>query len=117
MIQLYIYMYLGMCAQSGSRVRLFATQLIATCQAPVSRDFSRQEYWSGLPCPPPGSLPDSEIEPMSHACCLGRRALFPTSTTREAPHTSIYSVSSHLGYYTVLCAVQYVLVGYLFYFF
>ena len=34
-------------------------------QAPLSMGFSRQEYWSGLPCPPPGDLPDSEIKPTS----------------------------------------------------
>ena len=34
-------------------------------QAPLSRGFSRQEYWSGLPCPPPGDLPDPGIESMS----------------------------------------------------
>ena len=36
-------------------------------QAPLSMGFSRQEYWSGLPCPPPGDLPDPEIEPVSLA--------------------------------------------------
>ena len=35
------------------------------CQASLSMEFSRQEYWNGLPCPPPGDLPDSEIEPAS----------------------------------------------------
>ena len=34
-------------------------------QAPLSRGFSRQEYWSGLPCPPPGDLPDLRTEPLS----------------------------------------------------
>ena len=34
-------------------------------QAPLSVRFSRQEYWSGLPCPPPGDLPDPGTEPMS----------------------------------------------------
>ena len=34
-------------------------------QAPLSMDFSRQEYWSGLPCPPPGDLPDPGIKPLS----------------------------------------------------
>ena len=34
-------------------------------QAPLFMRFSRQEYWSGLPCPPPGDLSDSEIEPTS----------------------------------------------------
>ena len=35
--------------------------------APLSMEFSRQEYWSGLPCPPPGDLPDPGIEPGSPA--------------------------------------------------
>ena len=35
------------------------------CQAPLSMGFSRQEYWSGLPCPPPGDLPDTGIESVS----------------------------------------------------
>ena len=34
-----------------------------SCQSPLSMGFSRQEYWSGLSCPPPGDLPDPEIEP------------------------------------------------------
>ena len=41
-----------------SRVRLFATPWTVAHQAPQSRGFSRQEYWSGLPFPPPGDLPD-----------------------------------------------------------
>ena len=36
-----------------------------SCQAPLSKAFSRQEYWSGLPRPPPGDLPDPGIEPLS----------------------------------------------------
>ena len=35
------------------------------CQAPLSVGLSRQEYWSGLPCPPPGDLSDPGMEPMS----------------------------------------------------
>ena len=35
------------------------------CQAPLCMGFSKQEYWSGLPCPPPGDLPDSVIQPTS----------------------------------------------------
>ena len=48
-----------------SRVRLFATPWTVAHQAPLSMRFSRQEYWSGLPCPPPGDLPDPGIEPTS----------------------------------------------------
>ena len=36
-------------------------------QAPLSMEFSRQEYWSGLPCPPPRDLPDPGIKPVSSA--------------------------------------------------
>ena len=48
-----------------SRVRLFATLQIVACQAPLFMAFSRQEYWSGLSCPPPGDLLDPGIEPVS----------------------------------------------------
>ena len=48
-----------------SRVRVFATLLTVARQAPLSMRFSRQEYWSGLPCPPPGDLPNPGIEPRS----------------------------------------------------
>ena len=37
-----------------SRIQLFLTLWTIACQAPLSMGFSRQEYWSGLPCPPPG---------------------------------------------------------------
>ena len=48
-----------------SCVRLFETLWTIAHQAPLSMGFSRQEYWSELPCPPPGGLPDSGIEPVS----------------------------------------------------
>ena len=54
-----------MCAQSLSCVRLFVTPWTVAHQAPLSMGFSRQENWSGLPCPPPGDLPNPRIEPMS----------------------------------------------------
>ena len=44
-----------------SCVRLFATPWTIARQAPLSMGFSRQEYWSGLPFPLPGDLPNSEI--------------------------------------------------------
>ena len=50
-----------------SRVRVFATPWTVACQAPLSMGFSRQEYWSGLPFPSPGDLPDPGIEPRSPA--------------------------------------------------
>ena len=52
---------------SLSRVRLFATPWTVAYQDPPSMGFSRQEYWSGLPFPSPGDLPDPGIEPWSPA--------------------------------------------------
>ena len=48
-----------------NRVRLFAPLWSIVLQAPLSMGFSRQEYWSVLPCPPPGDLPSPGIEPVS----------------------------------------------------
>ena len=48
-----------------SRVRLFATPWTVAHQAPPSMGFSRQEYWSGLPFPSPGDLPNPGIKPRS----------------------------------------------------
>ena len=48
--------------KSLSHVRLFATPWAVAYQSPLSMGFSRQEYWSGLPFPPPGDLPDPGIE-------------------------------------------------------
>ena len=61
-------------------VRLFVTSWTVACQTPLSMGFSRQEYWSGLSCPPPRDLPDAGIESMSHVSCLVSR-FFTTSST------------------------------------
>ena len=61
-----------------SRVRLFATPWTVAYQALPSMGFSRQEYWSGLPFPSPGDLPDSGIEP-------GSPALQADALTSEPP--------------------------------
>ena len=53
--------------KSLSRVRLFATPWTVAYQAPPSRGFSRQEYWSGLPFPSPGDLPNPGIKSRSPA--------------------------------------------------
>ena len=53
--------------KSLSRVRLFATPWTVSYQTPPSMGFSRQEYWSGLPFPSPGDLPDPGVEPRSPA--------------------------------------------------
>ena len=55
-------------------------------QAPLPMGFSRQECWTGLPCPPPGDLPDSEIEPVS----LMSPALAGSFSTTSATWETLY---------------------------
>ena len=77
-----------------SSAQLFATLWNVAHQAPLSMKFSRQEYWSGLPCPPSGNLPNSGVEPLSLRSLVLAGEFFIASTTWEAPLTSISSVNS-----------------------
>ena len=79
-------LYVHVCALSHfSCVRLFATPRAVTHQAPLSMGFSRQEYWSGLPCLPPGTLPDPVVKPVSLMSPALAGRFFTSSTTWE-PH-------------------------------
>ena len=60
----------------------FATPWTVAHQTPLSMGFPRQEYWSGLPWPPPGDLPNPGIEPASPALAGG---FFTNFATQEAP--------------------------------
>ena len=76
--------------QSLSRVRLFAMSWTVAHHAPLSMGFSRQEYWSGLPCPPPGHLPEPGTEPMSPAgrqilCHWRHKGSFPGGPSGKEP--------------------------------
>ena len=54
-----------MCVPSPfSHIQLFATPKTIASEAPLSMGFSRQEYWSGLPCPPPDDLADPGMKPV-----------------------------------------------------
>ena len=67
-IHTYMRVYICMLAcvlSHFSCVQFCATLWIVAHQAPLFMGFSRQEYWSGLPCPPPGDLPDPGVKPMS----------------------------------------------------
>ena len=67
-----------------SRVRLFVTPWTVAGQASLSTGFSRQEYWSGLPCPPPEDLSDPGIEPASLMSPALAGGFFTTGATWEA---------------------------------
>ena len=81
-------------------------------QVPLSMGFPTQQYWSGLPCPPPEDLPDSEIESTSHTSPALASSFFATSATWQAPiHVSILpQLLSHAGCHISLsrvpCAIQ-----------
>ena len=65
------------------------TQEPPACQVPLSMAFSRPEYWSGLPCPPPRDLPHSGIKPMSPASLALQVNSLPLSHWRS-PNTYVY---------------------------
>ena len=54
-------------------------------QFPLSVGFSRQEHWSGLPCPSPGDLPNAEIKPVSLTSCALASWFFTTSGHLDGP--------------------------------
>ena len=77
--------FLGVCMLSCfSRVQLFVTLQTVACQAPLSMGLSRQEYRSGLLCPPSGDLPSPKIEPASLSSPALVDEFFITSATWEA---------------------------------
>ena len=70
-----------------SCVRLFVAPWIVALQAHLSMEFSRQQYWSGLPFPPPEDLPNPGIEPVSLASPALADKFFTTSTTWESQYS------------------------------
>ena len=81
-----------------SRVRLFVTPWTVALQAPLSMGFPRQEYWSGLPFPSPGDLPNPGMEPASPALAEG----FFTTEPSKSLQISLIKWQ-HEGKYSLLC--------------
>ena len=91
-----------------SHVRLFPTPWTAARQAPLSMEFSRQEYWSRLPFPSPGDLPKPGIKPVSLLSPALAGGFFTISNTYIYPF--FFRLFSNIGHYRVLsrvsCAIQ-----------
>ena len=93
-----------------SHVRLCATLWPVAHQAPLSMGFSRQEYWSGLSCPPPGDLPDAGTELPSPVASAVTGGFFTTSTTWGSPEfpctkeqmSCAFRVHHHCGNFSTL---------------
>ena len=83
-----VCVYARVCALSVSHVPLFVTPCTAAKQAPLSLGFPKQEYWSGLPFPPPGNLLNPGIKPTS----LAPPALAGGFSTSAPPRKPIFSV-------------------------
>ena len=94
------------CAQSLSSVWLSATPWTVARQAPLSMKFSGQEYWSRLPCPPPGDLPDTWVEagsPESPEFQID--SLLLSHQRSPALHTNVSKLLSHPGCHIALSRV------------
>ena len=85
-----------------SRVRLFATPWTVACQAPPSMGFSRQEYWSGLPFPSTGDLPNPGIEPRSPALQADSLPSEPPGNQAERPPNPLVTVEDSASVLLVL---------------
>ena len=72
-----------MCTCAHSVMSDSATPWIIVHLAPMSMEYSRQEYWSGLPFSSPGDLPDTGIEPRSPALQMDSLPSEPSATARE----------------------------------
>ena len=78
-----------------SRIQLFVAPWTVARQAPLSMGFSRQEHWSELPCPPPGDLPNPEMEPRPLMSPAPADGLFTTGATWETQICVLHIADSH----------------------
>ena len=78
-----------------SCVQLFMTPWTVAKQAPMSVGFSRQEYWSELPCPPQGDLPNPEIKPQ----CL----MFPALAVGFLTTSAIWEAHIYVYIFIFIC--------------
>ena len=113
-----------------SRVRLFATPWTVAYHAPPSMGFSRQGYWSGVPSPSPGDLPDPGIEARSPVLQadsllsepLEKPVIVSGKITLGSPSTVLYGDAQNTpcrhtdrALSRVPCAIQLIFINYLFY--
>ena len=88
---------MGGCVQSLSHVLLLVTPWTVACQAPLSMSFCRKEYWSGLPFPSPGDLPDPGIKstPLVSPALAVRFFTASASGSLTVPYLILKSSSHH----------------------
>ena len=84
-------------AQAPNCVQLFVTPWAVAHQAPLSEEFSRQEYWSGLPFPTLGDLPNEGIEPASLASPALAGEFFPIAPPNKWLPTPVFLLGESYG--------------------
>ena len=91
-----MHKHMHMCVLSHfSHVQLSATQWTVTLRDLLSKRFSRQEFWSVLPCPPPGDLPGPEIMPTSPAAPVLQADSLPLCHCRKPKYMYMYIQSTN----------------------
>ena len=103
---LYVLCICGAVLSRFSHVGLFVTLWTVAYQAPLSMGFSRQEYWSGLPCPSPGDLSYLGIEPASLISPTLADGFFTMRATWEAPYNVFFFFFKWKWPYCVFSAVR-----------
>ena len=107
------YLHIHECVPNHfSHVQFFATLWAVAHQAPLSMGFPRQEYWSGLPLPPLGNLPDPGMEPAAlYVSCIGKVGSLPLAPPGKTPppptHTLTYT-RTYLRIYIHACTHIYI---------
>ena len=90
-----------LCAQSLSPVQLFSNPWTIACRAPLTMEYFKQEYWSGLPFPPLGDLPDPGIEPTSPALPVGSSPTEPPGKPQYVLLSSM-NISTHIWIFILM---------------
>ena len=89
--------------KSLSRIQLFATPWTVACEAPPSMEFSRQEYWNGLPFPSSVDLPDPGIKPRSPAL---QAAALPSEPPGKPPNIYLAVLGLSCGMWDLSCPTR-----------
>ena len=95
-----------MCVWALCHVLVFATPWTVAHQAPLSMEFSGQEYRHGLPCPPPGDHPNPDIEPTSQVSCIGRWVVYYWCHLGSPQICIPYIKRRGRGKYGIICLIQ-----------
>ena len=105
----YFTQYDNLCAWLLSHVWLFVTLWTVACRLLCPWGFSRQEYWSGLPCPPPGDLPNPGIEPRSPTLQVDS---LPSEPPEKPISSPIYIAANGIILFFLMAAWYFILYAY-----